>query len=321
MNSIKPGGSLTKRYAPPGVVVLALILIAFSPRLVSAYTIVMFATVIMYITMSVSWNIFSGPTGYQSLATAAFFGVGVYAAAFLGDKVPLPLLMLAGGAISFILAFIVGAITLRLRGVYFTIFTFGLVLLLQNLILWYEIKFSGTRGRTVVSIDPVTVFYCMFAAMVLVLLAAYLIKRSRFGMALAGIGESEEAAAHAGINTTFIKVLAFAISSFAVGAVGAAKATTMIYIDPPIAFNVLMSFMPVLMVIFGGTNTFFGPIIGAVALAYLQELLTTQFPKLYMIIFGGIMLVAILFLPNGVMGLLTKIGRSIRKGVAKHADT
>ncbi len=94
----------------------------------------------------------------------------------------------------------------------------------------------------------------------------------------------------------------------------------MIYIDPPIAFNVLMSFMPVLMVIFGGINTFFGPIIGGVVLAYLQELLTTRFPHYYMIIFGAIMILAILFLPNGVMGLLTKLFRTIRRGAKKHAD-
>jgi branched-chain amino acid transport system permease protein len=320
MNTLNSGNNLIKKYAPPGIVLLALVLLGFSPFYASSYSIIFFATILMYIVMSVSWNMFSGPTGYISLATAAFFGVGIYVSAFLGDTLPLPALMLIGGAVSFVLALIIGAITLRLRGVYFTIFTFGLVLLLQYLILWYEIKFNNTRGRTVVAIDPVTVFYCMFAVLVLVLLAAYFIKRSRFGMALVSIGESEDAAAHAGINTTLVKVLAFAISSFMVGAVGAAKATTMIYIDPPIAFNVLMSFMPVLMVIFGGSNTFFGPIIGAVALAYLQELLTTKFPQYYMIAFGAIMILAILFLPNGVMGL-GKLFKRNGKGGEKHANS
>lgn len=320
MNSLNSGNTLAKKIVPPGAVALALILLAFSPAYTSSYTIIMFATIIMYIVMSVSWNLFSGPTGYISLATAAFFGVGVYVSAFLGDYLPLPVLMLIGGIISAVLALIIGAITLRLRGVYFTIFTFGLVLLLQNLILWYEIKFSGTRGRTVATFDPVTVFYCMFAVLVLVLLATYIIRHSRFGMALVGIGECEDAAAHVGINTTLVKVIGFAISAFAVGAVGAAKATTMIYIDPPIAFNVLMSFMPVLMVIFGGSNTFFGPIIGAVALAYLQELLTTKFPHYYMVIFGGLMILAILFLPNGVVGLF-KLIRKNGKGAEKHANS
>ena len=321
MNLLKSGNGLTfKKVAPWGAVVLALILLAFSPFYTSAYTIVLLNTIIMYIVMSVSWNIFSGPTRYQSLATAAFFGVGVYASALFGDSLPLPLLMLIGGAVSFGLALVIGAITLRLRGVYFTIFTFGLVLLLQSLILWYETTFSGTRGRTVISIDYQYVFYCMFAVLVLVLLASFFIKRSRLGMALTSIGESEDAAAHVGVNTTVVKVLAFAITSFAMGAVGAAKATTMIYVDPPIAFNVLMSFMPVLMVIFGGINTFIGPVIGAVIFTVLQEKLITVYPQWYMIIFGTIMVLAILFLPDGLVGL-TKKFRFHKKEVREHANT
>ena len=319
MNIFKSGNSLTaKKIAPPGVVVLALILLALSPLYVESYTIVLLNTIIMYIVMAVSWNIFSGPTGYQSLATAAFFGVGVYASALFGYSLPLPLLMLLGGAASFILALIIGAITLRLRGVYFTIFTFGLVLLLQSLILWYETKFSGTRGRTVITLDYVYVFYCMFAVLVLILIVSLLIRRSRFGMALITIGESEDAAAHAGINTTFYKVLAFAITSFAMGAVGAAKATTMIYVDPPIAFNVLMSFMPVLMVIFGGVNSFIGPVIGAVIFTVLQEKLITQYPQWYMIAFGAIMVLAILLLPDGLVGLAKKFRK---KGAGENANS
>jgi hypothetical protein len=97
------------------------------------------------------------------------------------------------------------------------------------------------------------------------------------------------------------------------GAVGAAKATTMIYIDPPIAFSVLMSFMPVLMVIFGGAGSFFGPVIGAVIFTVLQEQLTTKWPKWYMIIFGTVMILAILFLPNGLVGAMKEITGIARK--------
>jgi branched-chain amino acid transport system permease protein len=317
MNSVKSGSDLTlKKIAPPAVTVLALIALGFFPLFNASsqpsYIIVLSVSVLMYIVMSVSWNIFSGPTGYISLATAAFFGVGIYTSALFGANLPLPVLMLIGGTASFALALIIGAVTLRLHGVYFTIFTFGLVLLLQSLILWYEIKFSGTRGRTVVPVDYVTVFYCMFGVLVLLLLAAYLVKRSRFGMALTSIGECEDAASHVGVNTTVVKVLAFAGTAFAMGAVGAAKATTMIYVDPPIAFNVLMSFMPVLMVIFGGSGYFFGPVIGAVIFTILQEQLTTKWPKWYMIIFGSIMVLAILFLPNGLVGAMKEI-----TGIAK----
>jgi branched-chain amino acid transport system permease protein len=279
------------------------------------------STILMYIVMSVSWNIFCGPTGYVSLASAAFFGVGIYSSALFGGyNLPLPVLMLIGGLASFVLALLLGAATLRLRGVYFTIFTFGLGELLKNLILWYEITYSGLRGRTVVSYDNIQVFMCMLGMTVIVLAAAFFIKRSRLGLALMGIGMDEDAAAHIGINTTFTKVITFAMTSFAIGAVGAAKATTMIYIDPPIAFNMLMSFMPVLMVIFGGINTFTGPIIGAIAFTLIQEKLTTEYPQWYMIIFGTIMVLSILFLPNGLIGL-TKKFRFHKKEAVTNANS
>jgi branched-chain amino acid transport system permease protein len=264
---------------------------------------------------------FSAPTGYISLATAAFFGAGIYITALLGEYLPLPLLMLAGGAAGFVLAFIVGAITLRLRGVYFTIFTFGLVELLKNLVLWLEIKFTHVRGRFVVSFDHNTVFIALIVLLVLLLAGVALMKRSRFGRALKAIGESEETAAHIGINTTAVKVTAFAVSAFAAGAAGAAMATRWSYVDPGIAFNTLMSFMPVLMAIFGGLRHTAGPVIGAVAFAYLEELLITRFPSLYMIIFGVIMVAAILFLPDGITGLISKLIRKRQKGGGRIAHT
>ncbi|MDR0819172.1 MAG: branched-chain amino acid ABC transporter permease [Oscillospiraceae bacterium] len=275
----------------------------------SQYTVVLLSSIIMYIVLAVSWTMFSAPTGYVSLATAAFFGAGIYTTAFLGEFIPLPLLMLVGGIVSFVLAFLVGAITLRLRGVYFTIFTFGLVELLKNLVLWFEIKFTHVRGRFVVSIDHTTVFWSLLVLLALLLVAVALIKRSRFGRALQAVGESEDAAAHIGVNTTLVKVTAFAVSAFAAGAAGAAMATRWSYIDPGIAFNSLMSFMPVLMAIFGGMRKTAGPVIGAILFAYLEELLITRFPSLYMIIFGAIMVGVILFLPDGIMGLVTKLTR------------
>jgi branched-chain amino acid transport system permease protein len=222
--------------------------------------------------------------------------------------------MLLGGAISFVIAFLIGAITLKLRGVYFTIFTFGLVELLKNIVKWLEMRFSGRQGRPVVAIDPYTVFYYLLIVLVLVLLASYLIKRSRFGLALQGIGENEDAATHIGINTTLVKILAFSISSFAIGACGAAMATRWSYIDPVIAFNPLMSFLPVLMAIFGGLSSIAGPLIGAAVFAYLTELLITKFGYYYMLTIGIIMIVAILFLPNGLIGLVAQLRKS-RTGV------
>jgi branched-chain amino acid transport system permease protein len=315
---------INNKFKYPLVMLVFVALLAVSPFFIASdYFIRQMSSIIMFMVISLSWTIFSAPTGYISLATAAFYGVGIYFTAFVGEYLPLPVLMLLAGLISFVLAFLVGAITLRLRGVYFTIFTFGLVELLKNVVLWAEIKYSHTRGRFVASFPPMTVFYCVLGALVVVMILAFIIKRSRFGYALVSIGESEDAAAHIGINTTMVKILAFAVSSFAMGAVGAAMATRWNYIDPPIAFNATMSFMPVLMAIFGGMSNMAGPLIGAAVFAYLQEKLITSpaVGKTYMLIFGAVMVVAILFLPNGLTGVVAKL-RKTRKGAeGSHAHT
>ena len=260
----------------------------------------------MYIVITVSWAIFSGPTRYISLASAAFFGVGVYISAVLGQALLLPIVIVIGGLVSFILALCIGLLTLRLRGMYFIIFTFGISELIRNFLLWWETKMMGTVGRWVVAVDHVVVYYVMLAIFVLALLTAYLVKRSRFGLALQSIGEQEEAATHIGINATVVKTIAFAMSAFFMGAAGAIMATRWTYIDPKIAFNPLFSFMPVLMAIFGGTGQLYGPVFGAALFAYFEEILITKFPYYYMLLFGSIMIVVILFLPHGMVGLVQK---------------
>jgi branched-chain amino acid transport system permease protein len=165
-------------------------------------------------------------------------------------------------------------------------------------------------------VEHVTVYYVILVILVLALLTAYLIRRSRFGLALKSIGEQEEAATHIGINTTVVKTITFAISAFFMGATGAIMATKWKYIDPRIAFDPLLSFMPVLMAIFGGTGQLFGPVFGAAVLAYLEEILTTKFPYYYMLLFGSILIVVILFLPHGMVGLVQKW----RKGGSKRQN-
>jgi len=145
---------------------------------------------------------FSGPTGYISLAPAAFFGVGIYTMAALGKALPVLSVVVIGGLVSFILALLVGLITLRLRGIYFAIFTFGLVVLIKELLLFWEITITRTRGRFVVLETNTLIYYVMLGIFVLTLLTAYLIRRSKYGLALQSIGEDEEAAAHTGINVT-----------------------------------------------------------------------------------------------------------------------
>jgi len=308
----------SKKLVLPGVLLLVLILLALLPLYASAYTVILITAIFMYIVLTVSWVIFSGPTGYISLAPAAFFGVGIYTSAILGKSLPLPIVICIGAAASFCLALLAGALTLRLRGIYFSIFTFGLVLLIKQLLLWYEIRFTHTRGRFVIVVNNTKIYYVMLIILVVLLITAYLIRRSKYGLALQSIGEDEEAAAHTGINETVLKTIVFASSAIFIGAAGSIMATRWTYIDPFIAFDSLFSFMPVLMAIFGGLGQFYGPIIGAAIFAYLEELLLTRFPYYYMLTFGIILVVAILYLPSGLVGLVEKW----RKGdiVEEHAS-
>ncbi len=320
---------ISKRSLVPGSIFLVLLIaLALVPLLAPDFWVVRLSTILMFVILAVSWTIFSGPTGYMSLATAAFFGVGIYTSAFLGKDLPLPVFIVIGGLASFILALLVGALTLRLRGIYFAIFTFGLVVLINHLLGFWELHVMGTRGRFVIVIDYNTIFYTFLIILVLLMLTAYFIRRSKFGLAMQSIGENEEAAAHTGINVTMVKVITFAISAFFMGAAGAIWATKLTYVDPGIAFDPFLSFMPVLMAIFGGMGQLYGPIIGATFFTLLKEYLTTTLAKygiveLYMLIFGVVLVVAILYMPSGVVGLIQRLVQKWRKGglAEQHADT
>jgi len=307
-----------KAFAPV-LAAMILILRVATPFFAPVYTTVLLTSILMYMTIAVSWALFSGPTGYISLASAAFFGVGIYTSAVLGMTLPFPIVIVLGAFFSGCLALLVGMLTLRLRGIYFVMFTFGLVELLLNFILWWEFTITKTTGRVVPPMSNTTVFYVMLLILVTLVLTVFFIRRSKYGLALESIGENEDAAAHAGVNIIALKVIIYAVSAFFMGAAGAVIATRWTYIDPKIAFNPLISFMPVLMAIFGGIRPLYGPIIGAAIFTYLEEFLITRFPYHYMLIFGIIMVVAILYMPNGLVGLGHGIWRSISRRI--HADT
>ena len=312
------GVDLRKVWAP-GLLLVILALLATLTLYAAGYTVILLTYILMYIVLTMSWVIFAAPTGYVSLATAAFYGVGMYTSAILGKQLPLPVVVLIGGLACLCLALLVGALTLRLRGIYFAIFTLGLVELIKNLLLWYEVKYTGTRGRFVIVVDNNTIYHVMFIILVILLVTAYLIRRSRYGLALRSIGDNEDAAAHTGVNADALKTITFAISAAFMGAAGAIMATRLTYIDPYFAFDSTFSFMPVLMAIFGGMGPFLGPALGSAVFGYLREILLTRFPYYYMLGFGIILIVTILYLPEGLVGLGQKSWRRISGGQRAHA--
>jgi branched-chain amino acid transport system permease protein len=303
------------RWISGGLLLVVFVVLALWPTMnQGSYTVTLFTDMMRYAILTVAWMIFSGPTNYMSLAVAAFYGVGFYIAAVANGPLPFAVTIIIAGVASYIVAFLVGALTLRLRGVYFCIFTFALTLLVSNVVLEVERLVTGTRGRFVATETSEAAYYAMFIVAVFTLAMAAMIRRSRYGLALQSIGEYEEAAAHSGINIVWTKVLVFAASAIPMGMAGAIIATQRAYIDPGIAFSLQSSFLPVLMALFGGMMNLLGPVIGAAVFTYIQELLLTRFPDLYMLIFGAVLILAIVFMPNGIIGLALQAWGKIRGG-------
>jgi branched-chain amino acid transport system permease protein len=304
-----------------GLILLLLIFLATFPLYRSRSDVFVVTIILMYVILTMSWAMFSGPTGYLSLAPAAFFGVGIYTSALLYSEkwalLPLPVVIIIAGVICFVLALLTGLVTLRLKGTYFAFFTFGLVLLISQLFVFWELHIVGRRGQHVIPVSGDTVYYVMLGIAVATLLTVYFIRRSRLGLAMQSIGGNEEAAAHMGVDTTRVKILSFAISSIFMGAAGAIMAPRWVYVDPVVAFNVFYSFMPVLMSVFGGMGQFYGPIIGAVIFAISERELRLQFPYYYMLSFGIILILVILYLPGGLVGLIPRLWNRLRGPTSK----
>jgi branched-chain amino acid transport system permease protein len=312
-------GGVAATLAGNQLVVLPLVLVIFVvvglvPTMTHGYAVTLLSYVLRYVILAVAWMLFSGPTGYMSLATAAFYGLGFYMAAIFSGRVPFPVIVILAGVIGFIVALGVGGLTLRLKGVYFAIFTFALVLLVQSVVLEVERLTTHTRGRFVQTTTTSTAYYAIFVVMVLTVVVSVLIRRSRYGLALQSIGEYEEAAAHSGINVVRTKILTFATTAIFMGMAGAVVATQRTYIDPYIAFDLNQSFLPVVMAMFGGMGHLVGPVIGAAAFTEIQEQLQTRFPNLFLLILGAVLILAIVFMPNGLLGVAQQVWRKIRGG-------
>jgi branched-chain amino acid transport system permease protein len=297
---------VAKRKMAMGVMAGTLVALLLAPRIVTGRSLVTLITVLMYTILTLSWTMFSGPTRLVSLATAALFGVGVYTSAAVEGALPLPVIVAIGALLSCALALLIGVLTLRLRGVYFILFTFGVSALMRSVIQYWEARVSLTVGRHVPGIPNETLYYYAVAIFAVVLLAAFLLRDTTLGMALAGIGANQDAAEHIGIDVTRVKVLTFAGSAVFMGAIGAVMASRFRYIEPAIAFNPLISFLPVLMAIFGGVARLWGPIVGAVFFTLLQEFLITEYPYVYLLLFGLVLILVIAYLPGGLAELFER---------------
>ncbi|HEY7676195.1 MAG TPA: aldehyde dehydrogenase family protein, partial [Candidatus Methylomirabilis sp.] len=283
---------------------MALVLgLAVLPAAAPAYYVALALALLADVAAASAWALFSGPTRYLSLAAAAFYGAGAYGTAVLAGRLAWPIPVVAGAAAAGLLALPVGLLSLRLRGPYFAILTFGLSELIRHIVVWYESRVTGTVGRILlVQPDRRTLYYGLLVLAILSVAAALVLRRSRWGLALAAIGGDEERAEVLGIRPTGIKIAVFALSAALLGATGAAVAPRWTYLDPQIAFNPLISFQVIIMALLGGTGRPAGPVIGAVFLGLISELFLLQFRYIYMMVLGAVLIVTVLGLPHGITG-------------------
>lgn len=287
----------------------ALLGLALLPRwLTDEYYLSLMISILMYCVLATAWALFSGPTRYISLATVAFFGMGAYVTAVFGESLPWAAVLGIAAGVGLVMALIVGLSTLRLSGVYFVIFSFGLAELVKQLVTWWEVNITKDPGRYVfVEITQLDIYWQLLAMLALVLALRALINRSRLGLALRVIGEDETVATHVGINTTTAKLLLFAVSAVFITVTGAIMAPRWTYIDPSIAFAPAVSFQTLIMALLGGAGALFGPILGAVPLVLLFEYLGANFPNHFSILLGLVFIVIVYFIPQGLSGVLAKL--------------
>lgn len=258
-----------------------------------------------YVAMATAWALFSGPTNYVSLATAAFFGSGAYVVSALAETAPWPVVLIAAAGLGALLAFAVGIATLRLSGVHFVIFTFGLAELIRQLVTWYQTTVTGSVGRYIfVEISAAQIFWQLLALCGLTYFIGWAIGRSRLGFALRVIGDDETVAAHSGIDTARCKVLLFCISGTLIALVGAVMAPRFTYIEPSIAYGSMVSFQVVIMALLGGARRLWGPLVGVLPFALLYEFISGRFPNHTHLLLGIAFLLIVYFVPQGVSGLL-----------------
>lgn len=300
---------------------IALAALAWLPTQLGAYGVGLLLGMTGYVTLASAWALFSGPTRYVSLATVAFFGIGAYTVAVFADSLPYPLILVIAALIGLSIALIVGLATLRLAGVYFVIFTFGLAELIRQLVTWYEVNVTGTLGRYIfLSITAEQIYWQLLALAAVTLGIGWWISRSRIGLALKVIGDDEVVAAHTGIRISRIKLALFAVSATIITLVGAIQAPRWTYVEPAIVFNPTISFLTLIMALLGGANRLWGPLLGAVPLFLLFEWLSANFPSHYSIILGLLFIAIVFLMPRGVLALVEDLWTKARRGRGKEVE-
>src|SRR5258707_11965785 len=275
--------------------------------------------VLQYIVLSTGWNILGGYTGYVNFGVAGFFAIGAYTSVVrvTWRGAPMPVLILTGGLVGGLVGLGTGYLTLRLKGVFFSIATLALAIVLQTFITNWDYV-GGSRGVYTIRPKEVPFFdnYVQYLFIIMLLLAlfavavAWLIERTWIGRGLAAIRDDEQAAEAMGVPTLRLKLFATTVSGFLMGVAGAPYPYYVTYLDPASGFNLAYAVNSVAMPLIGGTTPWIGPVIGAVLLGTAQQVATVTISSAVNLLIVGILLVVfVVIAPEGIVGLIQKLTR------------
>jgi branched-chain amino acid transport system permease protein len=269
--------------------------------------------VLQYVVLATAWNILGGYTGYVNFGSAAFFAVGVYTTVVIHKTLalPLPIVIPLGGVLAGLLGLAMGYLTLRLRGVFFSIATLALAIVLNSVIVNWSFV-GGARGAYVIRPREIAFFtsYVQYLFALMLILAALsiwiarVVERSRLGRGLAAIRDDELAAESSGVPTLKLKLIATTLSGFLMGVAGAPLPYFVSYVEPSGSFSLAYAVNAIAMPLIGGTTSWAGPLIGAILLGTLQQVATVTLSATVNLLIVGVLLVLFVTLaPEGILGL------------------
>ena len=280
--------------------------------------------VVQYVVLATAWNLLGGYVGYVNFGTTAFMAIGTYSAAAINKTVPVPIpvLMLVAGLLCGLVGLSMGYLTIRLRGVYFTIATLALSVVVQTFIVNWDYT-GGSRGIYILRPQTMPIFGSyvkyLFALMVglavLAIVVARVIEKSSLGYGFAAVRDDEAAAAAAGVPVLRLKLLAASLSGAFMGMAGAPLPFYLTYIEPTSSFSLAYTVNSVAMPLVGGTTSWIGPVLGALLLGTMQQAMTVMISSnLNLLIVGVLLVLFVVLAPNGLLGLFRSMrGRPVRE--------
>jgi len=292
-----------------GILIIAGIAIPFFS---GNFIIRFFTDTLMFAVLASAWNIIGGYTGYASFGNVVFLGIGAYVSAVLMEKGGLSLWLAfpASGVGAALFAVLIGMPVLRLKGHYFAIATLGVAEAMKALVNNLEIT-EGNSGiylpimNLPVKEQYIFFYFMMMGVLALTLVVTYVMLKKKLGYGLIAIREDEEAANSLGVNTTVFKVTSFALSGFFSGLAGSLYAYQQGFIKPESVFNVGITVKMIVMAVLGGIGSVMGPLLGAMSIEVISEILTNYFLVAHTLFFGAIVILAIVFTPKGIMDIIS----------------